>query len=119
MVSMQPWTAWSTPVQKCHGPATAAHLGAGSARRRAALLARAAEKAKWGAEMPNDVGLGVATTFDQERDMPTWVACVARVRVDRPSGHIVVERLTLVVDAGTIVHPDSAKAQIEALRCGD
>jgi isoquinoline 1-oxidoreductase subunit beta len=91
----------------------------GGARRQAAVLARAAEKAKWGAEMPNDVGLGVATTFGQERDMPTWVACVARVRVDRPSGHVVVERLTLVVDAGTIVHPDSAKAQIEALRCGD
>ena len=45
--------------------------------------------------------------------MPTWVGCVARVRVDRMSGRVFVEKLTLVVDAGTIVHPDSAQAQVE------
>jgi len=62
---------------------------------------------------PKDTGLGVATSFGQERDMPTWVACIARVRVDRASGRVTVEKLTLVVDAGTIVHPDSAQAQVE------
>ena len=62
---------------------------------------------------PKDVGLGIATTFGQERDMPTWVACVARVRVDRTSGQVTVEKLTLVIDAGTIIHPDSAEAQVE------
>jgi isoquinoline 1-oxidoreductase subunit beta len=36
-----------------------------------------------------------------------------RVRVDRASGDAIVEKLTLVVDAGTIVHPDGAKAQVE------
>jgi CO/xanthine dehydrogenase Mo-binding subunit len=45
--------------------------------------------------------------------MPTWVGCVARVRVDRTSGRVTVEKLTLVVDAGTIIHPDSAEAQVE------
>jgi isoquinoline 1-oxidoreductase subunit beta len=85
----------------------------GGARRQAAVLARAAEKAGWGQTLPKDIGLGVATTFGQERDMPTWVACVARVRVDRATGHVIVEKLTLVVDAGTIVHPDGAKAQVE------
>jgi isoquinoline 1-oxidoreductase beta subunit len=85
----------------------------GGARRQAAVLARVAEKAAWGGTMPKDAGLGVATTFGQERDMPTWVACVARVRVDRASGGVFVEKLTLVVDAGTIVHPDGAKAQVE------
>src|SRR6516225_3564309 len=63
--------------------------------------------------MPKDVGLGIATTFGQERDMPTWVACVARVRVARTTGRVIVEKLTLVIDAGTIVHPDGAKAQVE------
>ena len=58
----------------------------GGARRQAAVLARVVEKAAWGGTMPKDVGLGVATTFGQERDMPTWVACVARVHVDRASG---------------------------------
>ena len=45
--------------------------------------------------------------------MPTWVACVARVRVDRLTGRVTVEKLTIVVDAGTIVDPDSARAQTE------
>ena len=85
----------------------------GGAKRQAAVLARAAKKAGWGSATPSDVGLGVATTFGQEREMPTWTACVARVRVDRTSGHVTVEKLTLVIDAGTIIHPDSAAAQCE------
>jgi len=85
----------------------------GGAKRQAAALKRAAEKAGWGAAMPADTGLGVATTFGQARKMPTWVACVARVRVDRRSGDVAVEKLTIVVDAGTLVHPDGALAQVE------
>jgi CO/xanthine dehydrogenase Mo-binding subunit len=85
----------------------------GGARRQAAVLARVAEKAGWGSATAKDTGLGVATSFGQERDMPTWVACIARVRVDRDSGRVTVEKLTLVVDAGTIVHPDGAEAQVE------
>ncbi|MCR6700606.1 MAG: molybdopterin-dependent oxidoreductase [Dokdonella sp.] len=77
------------------------------------MIRRAAEKAGWGGSLPADTGLGIAATFGQERDMPTWTACVARVRVDRASGIVVAERLTLVVDAGTIVHPDGALAQTE------
>jgi CO/xanthine dehydrogenase Mo-binding subunit len=45
--------------------------------------------------------------------MPTWVACVARVRVDRATGVVSVDKLTIMTDAGTIVDPDSAHAQIE------
>jgi isoquinoline 1-oxidoreductase beta subunit len=85
----------------------------GGARRQAAVLKRAAEKAGWGARMPAGTGLGVATTFGQSRSMPTWVACVARVRVDRSDGAVSVEKLTIVVDAGTLVHPDGALAQVE------
>ena len=85
----------------------------GGAKRQAAVLKRAAEKGGWGAAMPKDTGLGIATTFGQARSMPTWVACVARVRVDRRSGTVTVEKLTIVVDAGTLVHPDGALAQVE------
>ena len=46
--------------------------------------------------------------------MLTWVACVARVRVDRVTGFVTVEKLTIVADAGTVVDPDGANAQIEA-----
>jgi isoquinoline 1-oxidoreductase subunit beta len=85
----------------------------GGATRQAAVLKRAAEKAGWGAPVPKDTGLGVATTFGQERAMPTWGACVARVHVDRRSGAVAVEKLTIVVDAGTLIHPDGALAQVE------
>jgi isoquinoline 1-oxidoreductase subunit beta len=85
----------------------------GGAKRQAAVLKRAAEKAGWGVAMPMDTGLGVATTFGQARSMPTWIACVARVRINRGSGTVAVEKLTIVVDAGTLVHPDGALAQIE------
>ena len=32
---------------------------------------RVAEKGRLGAKLPADTGLGIATTFGQERDMPT------------------------------------------------
>jgi isoquinoline 1-oxidoreductase subunit beta len=85
----------------------------GGATRQAAVVQRAAQKAGWGATLPKDTGLGLATTFGQERDMPTWIACIARVRVERGNGAVTVEKLTIVVDAGTVVDPDSALAQVE------
>ena len=91
------------------GPPTAV----GGAHRQAAVVQRAAALAGWGQPLPRDSGRGIATTFGQERDMPTWNACVAQVRVDRRSGVVTVEKLTIVVDAGTIVDPGSARAQVE------
>jgi len=85
----------------------------GGARRQAAVLTRLAEKVEWGKPTPKDVGLGIATTFGQERRMPTWTACAARVRVNRTNGHVTVEKLSLVIDAGTVIHPNSAEAQVE------
>ena len=85
----------------------------GGAKRQHAVLKRCAEKAGWGKNLPADTGIGVATSFGQERDMPTWVACAAQVHVDRASGQVTVEKLTLVADAGTIVDPDGALAQME------
>jgi CO/xanthine dehydrogenase Mo-binding subunit len=85
----------------------------GGAHRQAAVLARLAQKVGWHQPTPRDVGIGIATTFGQERAMPTWVACAARVHVDRTRGNVTVEQLTLVIDAGTIIHPNSAEAQAE------
>lgn len=45
--------------------------------------------------------------------MPTWTACVARVKVDRATGFVKIEKLFLVIDAGTLIHPDGALAQAE------
>ncbi|MFZ6817811.1 molybdopterin cofactor-binding domain-containing protein [Undibacterium sp. Ji22W] len=87
------------------------------AKRLANVLQRVADKAGWGNGLGNtlsaDTGLGIACTFGQERDMPTWTACVARVKVDRYSGMVKVEKLFMVIDAGTIIHPDGALAQAE------
>ena len=43
----------------------------------------------------------------------TWTACAARVHVDRKTGAVKVEKLTVVTDAGIIVHPDGALSQVE------
>lgn len=85
----------------------------GGAHRQAAVLSHVAEMAGWGRRMPADSGQGIATTFGQERDMPTWVACVAEVKVNRQTGLVTVEKLFLAVDAGTVVHPDGALAQVQ------
>lgn len=85
----------------------------GGARRQAAVLQRLAAKAGWGKPLPKNTGLGIATSFGQERDMPTWTACAARVNVNPSTGAVKVEKLTLVADAGTIVSPDGALAQME------
>jgi isoquinoline 1-oxidoreductase subunit beta len=85
----------------------------GGAHRQAEVVRRAAQRADWGGELPRDTGLGIATSFGQDRDMPTWVACAARVYVDRTTGKVTVEKLTIVVDAGTVVDPGGARAQVE------
>jgi len=85
----------------------------GGAKRQHAVLERLGKEVGWGKPLPKNTGLGVATTFGQERDMPTWTACAARVHVDPATGKVKVEKLTLVCDAGTIVSPDGARAQVE------
>ena len=85
----------------------------GGAKRQAAVLQRLAAKAGWGKAQPKNTGLGLATSFGQERDMPTWIACAARVRVDPNSGKVKVEKLDLVVDCGIVVSPDGALAQMQ------
>jgi CO/xanthine dehydrogenase Mo-binding subunit len=85
----------------------------GGSHRQAEVVRRVAEKAGWGAKLPADTAQGIASSFGQERDMPTWTGCVAQVHVDRATGMVRVEKLTLVIDAGTIVDPDSAMAQAQ------
>jgi CO/xanthine dehydrogenase Mo-binding subunit len=87
----------------------------GGARRLKAVLERAAQKADWAnrGSLPKGEGMGIALGGGQERTMPTWSATVAHVAVDRATGTVSVKRLISVVDAGTLVHPDGAHAQIE------
>jgi CO/xanthine dehydrogenase Mo-binding subunit len=45
--------------------------------RQAEVLRRVAEKAGLGTPLPDGTARGIATSFGQERGMPTWVAEVA------------------------------------------
>jgi isoquinoline 1-oxidoreductase subunit beta len=85
----------------------------GGANRQAEVLRRVADKSGWGTPLPEGSARGIASSFGQERGMPTWVACVAEVAVDKATGFVTVAKLTIVTDAGTIIDPDSALAQTE------
>ncbi|MCH4093755.1 MAG: molybdopterin-dependent oxidoreductase [Acetobacter peroxydans] len=86
----------------------------GGASRQATVLKRLVEKCGYGrTDLPADTGIGIATTFGQERGMPTWTAGAARVRVDRRTGVVTCEKIWLVLDAGTVIDPDGAAAQTE------
>ncbi len=86
----------------------------GGALRQAAVLRKVMEMSGYpGTDLPEGTAMGVACSFGQERNMPTWTACCAHVRVDRDSGQVTVEKLWSAVDAGTVVHPDGALAQAQ------
>lgn len=86
----------------------------GGAARQAAVLKRVAEISGYGkAALPSDTAIGIATTYGQSRSMPTWVGGAVQVHVDRASGRVNVQKVWLVVDCGTVVDPDGARAQVE------
>jgi CO/xanthine dehydrogenase Mo-binding subunit len=85
----------------------------GGASRQANVIRRVAARAGWGRSLPSDTGLGLASSFGQERDMPTWCACVAQVKVDRATGVVVVQKLWMEIDAGSIIDPDGAMSQAQ------
>jgi CO/xanthine dehydrogenase Mo-binding subunit len=88
-------------------------VSVGGARRLAKVLTDIRERANWGRKLPKNQGLGVAIAAGQERDMPTWGACIAHVEVDPETGTVKVQKLTGILDCGTVVHPDGALAQTE------
>lgn len=57
--------------------------------------------------------MGIATCYGQERNMPTWTACVAHVAVDPESKKVSVRKIWQTIDCGTVVHPSGAMAQAE------
>jgi isoquinoline 1-oxidoreductase beta subunit len=74
-----------------------------------AVLALAAEKAGWGQPLPQRVGRGVSLQFV----FATYMAQVAEVEVSK-DGTVRVRRVVCAVDCGTVVNPDTVRAQIES-----
>jgi isoquinoline 1-oxidoreductase beta subunit len=74
-----------------------------------AVLELAAEKAGWGKPLPQGVGRGVSVQFV----FATYLAQVAEVEVSK-DGAVRVRRVVCAVDCGTVVNPDTVRAQIQS-----
>jgi isoquinoline 1-oxidoreductase subunit beta len=74
-----------------------------------AVLELAAQKAGWGQPLPERVGRGVSVQFV----FATYLALVAEVEVSR-DGDVRVRRVVCAVDCGTVVNPDTVRAQIQS-----
>jgi isoquinoline 1-oxidoreductase beta subunit len=74
-----------------------------------AVLELAAEKAAWGKPLPKGVGRGVSVQFV----FATYLAQVAEVEVSK-DGTVRVRRVVCAVDCGTVVNPDTVRAQIQS-----
>jgi isoquinoline 1-oxidoreductase beta subunit len=74
-----------------------------------AVLDLAAEKAGWRQPLPERVGRGVALQFV----FGSYMAHVAEVEVAK-DGTVRVRRVVCAVDCGTVVNPDTVRAQIQS-----
>src|SRR5258706_2163755 len=74
-----------------------------------AVLALAAEKAGWGQPLPQGVGRGVSVQFV----FATYLAQVAELERWK-DGAVRVQRVVCAVDCGTVVNPDTVRAQIQS-----
>jgi isoquinoline 1-oxidoreductase subunit beta len=74
-----------------------------------AVLELAAEKAGWGQPLPQGVGRGVSLQFV----FATYMAQIAEVEVAK-DGAVRVRRVVCAVDCGTVVNPDTVRAQIQS-----
>jgi isoquinoline 1-oxidoreductase beta subunit len=74
-----------------------------------AVLELAAEKAGWGQPLPKGVGRGISVQFV----FATYMAPVAEVEVSK-DGAVRVRRVVCAVDCGTVVNPDTVRAQVQS-----
>jgi len=79
------------------------------APRAKAVLALAAESAGWGQPLPKGSGRGVSL----QHAFATYMAMVAEVAVAK-DGAVRVRRVVCAVDCGTVVNPDTVRAQIQS-----
>jgi isoquinoline 1-oxidoreductase subunit beta len=81
----------------------------GKSPRASKVLDVAAEAAGWGKPLPKGWGRGVSVLFSE---WGTYLAEVAEVEVSQ-AGEVLVHRIVCAVDCGTVVNPDTVRAQIE------
>jgi isoquinoline 1-oxidoreductase beta subunit len=81
----------------------------GKSPRAKAVLDLAAEKAGWGTPLPERAGRGISLQFV----FASYMAHVAEVEVSK-EGAVRVRRVVCAVDCGTVVNPDTVRAQIQS-----
>ena len=72
------------------------------------VVERAATESGWGTPLPKGRGRGIAV----HRSFVSYVATVVDVEV-QPDGGIVIPRVDVAVDAGSLIHPERVRAQME------
>ncbi|HWQ37544.1 MAG TPA: molybdopterin cofactor-binding domain-containing protein [Burkholderiales bacterium] len=73
------------------------------------VLEEVRSKSGWGKKLPAGRGMGVAVMEGYN----TVIAMVAEVTVT-PNYDVIIDKVTAVVDAGTLIHPDQALAQMQS-----
>jgi len=73
-----------------------------------AVIELAAERARWGRDLPAGHGLGIAA----HRSFLSYAAAVVEVFVD-DQGRLHIPRVDLAFDCGRVVDPDRVRAQLE------
>jgi nicotinate dehydrogenase subunit B len=82
-------------------------------KRAAAAIAAVAKAAGWKKDAKGDGAHGRGIGFARYKNAASYVAVVARVRLDRDSGKLRVTHMHVAVDAGQVINPDGLKNQIE------
>ena len=85
------------------------HALLGKSPRARAVLEVATKAAGWGQKLPAGQGRGISLLYS---GWDTYLALVADVEVSK-SGEVRVHRVVCAVDCGTVVNPDTVKAQME------
>ena len=79
-----------------------------------AVLEAAAEKAEWNSrEAAKAADEGWAMALAQYKNLQCYCAIIVKLRVDRSSGEIQLERVIIAADAGQVVNPDGLSNQLE------
>jgi CO/xanthine dehydrogenase Mo-binding subunit len=87
--------------------------------RGAEVLRAAATRARWQTRpsprktVAGPLARGRGVTYIKYENARTYVAAVAEVEVDRPTGVIRVTRVVVAHDCGQMINPDGVRAQIE------
>ena len=87
-----------------------AHL---SDQRAIAVLRKLREISGWKKRPAANAGSGWGIGFARFKNLTAYVAMLMRLQVDEGTGMIKLREAIAVVDAGLIVNPDGARAQIE------